>query len=192
MLAEIAIGKVLFVIAACGIAYLIVKKSSIRIPNSDHSTVSVIAGIAILLITYYLLFWFIVLTVGRILAPWDQWAMYAPPQNTWQRQLNDFFTQHAHQYLAATFVIGLSAAIFSIGVFKKGVDRIFRISLAFAAINMAFLLTDLVTVLLLSRHPTVAKIGYNYVLPDIIVTSALLVALLGAQSYSVRVLAKNR
>jgi hypothetical protein len=49
-------------------------------------------GLVFLVLTWFFLFWFVSLTVGRLLAPWDQWLRFAPPPNTWERQLNDFFS----------------------------------------------------------------------------------------------------
>lgn len=142
-----------------------------------------IAGVLALGVTWYMLFVFLTLTTGRILAPWDQWGGFAPPPSTWQRQLNDFFGQESHQHLVALGAVGISGALFLWGMLKSPNQAMrIRLPLAFAVTTAAFLATSFLAILLVSRLPDlwlptprpVVDVGYHRTWPDLLVTLLLL------------------
>ena len=91
MVVGMAVVKMFSAVAAGIMAYGAVREARRRLAFPAGSIVLSVVAVVALVITYYLLFWFVSLTVGRVLAPWNQWAAYAPPHGTWQRQVNDFF-----------------------------------------------------------------------------------------------------
>lgn len=180
MVAGMAVVKMFSAVAAGIMAYGAVREARRRLAFPAGSIVLSVVAVVALVITYYLLFWFVSLTAGRVLAPWNQWAAYAPPHGTWQRQVNDFFSRDVHQYMVAVAVVGASVAVFAVGALRNG-SRLHELGLAFAAINLAFLLGDLVAVILLPSPRSAAGVGYRQVWPDLLITFGLVVVLLWAQ-----------
>lgn len=142
-----------------------------------------IGGIFALVLTWYLLFWFITLTTGRVLAPWDQWAGFAPPTGTWQHQLNDFFSQDTNQYLAALVIVGISVILLLAGMLRAANNDVrIRLPLVFAVTNLAFLVTGFLSIFLVNRLPDLwlpqprpsVDVGYHRTWPDILITGVLL------------------
>ncbi len=145
-------------------------------------------GSLVLGLSWYVLFWFMALTAGRVLAPWDQWARYAPPGGAWQRQLSDFFSRDTSQYLVALIVVGVSVGLFVLGMLRATNDERPRLPLAFAVTNLAFMLISVLSIALIYQAPNwwlsqlrlSGKVGYMW--PDILVTIVLLGLLFGVQS----------
>lgn len=127
-------------------------------------------------ISYYLLFWYFVLTVMRVLAPWDQWASIAPPPGTWERHLNDFFKNPTHAYLAGAWLTGISMGIFFLRFLRERAARA-NLAIAFTVINFGFLLVAFFLILLVPTSP----LDYGSIWIDRVVTAILTILLWGAQ-----------
>jgi hypothetical protein len=144
-------------------------------------------GLVFLVLTWFFLFWFVSLTVGRLLAPWDQWLHFAPPPNTWERQLNDFFSQDVVQILIAMLIVVLSGILFLFGIFRNPQNRIL-LPLAFALTNLLYLilsfliiiLTNLIDLRLIQSQSSV-DIGYHRIWPEILLQGILLGLLIWIQ-----------
>lgn len=148
-----AIGRILCGAVVSILAYILMYKARNWLSSARYSISLLIGGIFALVLTWYLLFWFMTLTMGRILAPWDQWASFAPPKDTWQRQLNDFSSQDSSQYLIALVIVGISGTLFLAGMFRDINNVRGKLPLAFAITNLAFLLVGFVSVILGNRLP---------------------------------------
>ena len=146
-------------------------------------------GLALVL-TWYLLFRFMVLTTGRTLSPWEQWAGFAPPKGTWQRQLNDFFSQDTNQYLIALIIVGISVTAFLKSICQNANNIREKLPLAFAGANVAFLLSSFVLLALIAYLPDLwfpgpcpsVDVGYQRTWPDILSTGILLGLLFWGQA----------
>lgn len=181
-----AIGRILCIVVVCIVvvsifAYILYRSRSQLFP-SRYSVGLLIGGSLALVLTWYLLFWFMTLATGRILAPWDQWASLAPPQDAWQRQLNDFFSRNITQYLAALVVIGISGILFLAGMFQSASNVRDKLPLAFALTNLAFLLVAFLLIVpagylpdlwLPQPRPSI-DVGYHRTWLDILITGVLL------------------
>jgi hypothetical protein len=152
-------------------------------------------GSIVLIITWYLLFWFMTLMAGR-LAPWDLWGAWAPAEGTWQRQLNDFFTQTSNANGLAIIVVGISIGLFLIGVCRvTRHDQWATLLSTFAVANLAFLAIEFLFVLFVADHlpdlwlpqprPSV-DVGYHRTWPSALVTLILLGALYWHQARIVK------
>lgn len=177
------IGRVLLSIVICVLAYILARKAKSWLSPSMYSFSLLIVGILALLLTWYLLFWFMALTTERVLAPWDQWAGFAPPKGAWQRQLNDFFSQDTNAFRAALVVVGISVLLFLTRVLRTANNEVrTRLPLVFAIANLAFLVTGFLSIFLVTRLPDLwlsqprpsVEVGYHRTWPDILMTGVLL------------------
>jgi len=171
-------GTFLYGIAIGIIASILLCKAKCRVGPSAQSLGLLIAGALALGLTWYVLFLFLVLTTGRVLAPWDQWAGFAPMSGTWQRQLNDFFGQEHHQYIVASVVVGVSGMLLLLGMLRA-LDWAVRarLLLVFVLTTAAFLVVSLLALHLVSwlgAPRSAADIGYHRSWPDLFVTLVLL------------------
>jgi len=183
---EFLLGVVL--IAVGGVLVFRTKERS----SSRISSIGLlVGGIVALGLTWHVLFRFTTLTVGRILAPWDQWASFAPPPGAWQRRLNDFFSRDSNQYLSAVAVVGTSGLLFLVGILRTPSDNEMRarLPLAFAGTNLVFLIASFLLIFLVSDLPDLwlpqprprVDVGYHRTWPDVLATAALLGLLFWAQ-----------
>ncbi len=186
---------ILYSIAVTIVAYILMYKAETLSSLKWHQTTLVVIGILVLGLTWYLLFWFITLNTGRILAPWDPWGNLAPPQGTWRRQLNDFFSQDLAQYLSASLTVGISVVLFLTGM-RRQLRRYSREARnkypwLFALTNLAFMLMGFVLVNLgtrlpdiwLSRDPLPVDVGYRYTWPAGLLLALLLALLFWGQAH---------
>ena len=177
-----AIGRILCGAVVSILAYILTYKARNWLSSARYSVSLLIGGVLALGLTWYLLFWFMTLTTGRVLAPWGQWAGFAPPKDTWQRQLNDFSSQDSSQYLIALVIVGISGILFLAGMFRDINNVRGKLPLAFAITNLAFLLVGFVSVILGNRLPDLwlpqprppVDVGYHRTWPDILITCVLL------------------
>ncbi len=177
-----AIGRILCGAVVSILAYILMYKARNWLSSARYSVSLLIGGVLALGLTWYLLFWFMTLTTGRILAPWDQWAGFAPLKDTWQCQLNDFFSQDSSQYLIALVIVGISGILFLAGMFRDINNVRGKLPLAFAITNLAFLLVGFVSVTLVTRLPDLwlpqprppVDVGYHRTWLDILITGVLL------------------
>ncbi len=179
---SITLVKILATTALGILAYISIREIDKHFPAPLGSIALIIASGVVMLFSYFLLFWYVSLTVGRVLGPWDQWMAYAPPLGSWQRQLNDFFSQDIHQHALAFIVTGMSMAIFLVGAFRRRAAMLYKLALFFASTNLLFLLIDVATVILLAGLRADERIGYRQISPDLLTTFALLVMLFWAQA----------
>jgi len=173
------IGKIFL----CGVAVSILTGILIYRAKNRLSSVSLlVGGIFVLALTWFLLFWFVTLATGRLLAPWDQWASFAPPHSTWQRQLNDFFSQDIYQHLAGLPVVGIGGILFLTGMLRNTHNGRSRLPLAFAFTNLAYLAFAFLILILAGRLPDLwlpqprpsIDVGYHRTWPEILLQGALL------------------
>ena len=175
-------------------------RSSLRLYSAGLGRRLVLPLLALVL-TWYLLFWFMTLTTGRILAPWDQWAGFAPPAGTWQRQLNDFFSRDAHQRLLALAIVGSSGLLFLVGILRApGKEALVKLPLAFAATNLGFIGVSFLAILVtqplpdlwLSQPRPSVDVGYHRTWPDLLITGALLGLLFWLQGRVIKPAPRSR
>jgi hypothetical protein len=138
-------------------------------------------------ISWYFLFWYFVLTVMRVLAPWDQWEQVAPPPGTWERYLNDFFKNPTHAYLAGAWLTGISMGIFSLRLLRER-DTRENLPIAFMVTNFGFLFVALSLIHVVSNLPS----DYHRIWIDRVVTTILIILLWGTQVYIRLPLRSNR
>ncbi len=158
------------------------------ISPSVYSVVFLINGTFVLLLTWFFLFWFVRLTAGRLLAPWDQWLRFAPPHNTWERQLNDFFSREINRSLIAMLVVGLSGILFAVGILRNAQNRS-RLPLAFALANLIYLMLAFLIIILINplidlwliQYRPSLNMGYHRTWPEILLQGVLLGSLLWIQ-----------
>lgn len=148
-------------------------------------------------ISWYFLFWYFVLTVMRVLAPWDQWEQVAPPPGTWERHLNDFFKNPTHAYLAGAWLTGISMGIFSLRLLRER-DARANLLIAFTVTNFGFLFVALSLIHVVSNLPDVwllqprSPLDYQRIWIDRVVTTILIILLWGTQVYIRLPLRSNR
>jgi hypothetical protein len=159
--------------------------------DSKYSVVLTIAGVLTVAVTWYVLFWFILLSTERTLVPWHVFDLQAPPANTWERQLNDFFNGPPGSVLPAILVLGASAWLF-VARLRRTIDYAgqFRLFLLFAATNLVFMLVSFVLIVPLRDLPNLwlpqprppIDVGYQRTWVDLLGTTVLILLLLLAQA----------
>lgn len=161
------------------------------LPPQAFSIILLVGGSLALTFTWYLLFRYMALTAGRILAPWDLWGAVGPPKAPWQRQLNDVFSRSYIQRLFALAVVGISIGFFLAGIRRAADSSVqSRLPLAFAGTNLAFLLISFLVIAPLGHLPDLwlpqprppVDVGYHRTWPDGLVTGVLLGLLFWVQS----------
>jgi len=185
-----SIGKIfLCSVAVSIVAGLLIYRAKNWLSTSRYSIGLLVGGVFALALTWFLLFWFVTLTTGRLLAPWDQWAGFAPPPSTWQRQLNDFFRQDTYQYLTALLIVGISGILFLAGMLTKTRYERSKLPLAFAFTNLTYLVFAFLILILAGRLPDLwlpqprpsIDVGYHRTWPEILLQGVLLGMLFWSQ-----------
>ncbi len=159
--------------------------------NRKRSIALAIAGILTVAVTWYVLFWFILLSTERTLVPWDMFGLQVPPPNTWERQLNDFFNRAPGSLLPALLVVSVSVWLF-VTRFHQADDYAtqFRLFLIFATTNLVFMLVSLFLIvplrdlsnLWLPQPRPPIDVGYHRTWVDLLGTTILILLLLLAQA----------
>jgi len=153
--------------------------------------VVLIGGAASLSVSYFLLFWFSIVSTERVLVPWDMFAYYAPPPGNWQRELNDFFNEAPGLYLPSLIVLGLSFTFFIRGLIRTASFATqCWLPFVFAALNMIFMIIAFSLLLPLSRLPdlwlqparTGLDAGYHRTWPDFLGMILCMALLLWSQA----------
>lgn len=174
---------------------LILLGSQVKNKLMTNKTIQIglwLCGFFSLGLLWYVVFWFLTLSTERTLAPWNQWGNLAPPADTWQRQLNDFFKQAPGQYVPAATAMALSGIFFLRGALRPS-NQAMRLGLPwiFACLNGAFLIISFLLILPLQRLPDLwlpqplpaVDAGYHRTWPDFLATSLLLALLLWSQAW---------
>ena len=149
-----------------------------------------VVGIPAFVLTSYLLFCFMTLRTEYMLVPWDQWGSLAPPRDTWERQLNDFFNRSPNYYLLAAAAVFVVTALMLLAL-RRATDNSVRarLPLVFVLGNLAFLVTAFLSSLFVEplanlwlpqpRPPV--DVGYHRTWPHVVTTLVLFGLLLWGQ-----------
>lgn len=146
-------------------------------------------GAVLLLLTWVNLYAWIRLMTQVWLAPWCPLPVsQQPPVGTWQRTLNDYFVRLPGAVLPAIVVLATSALLFLTRLVRDR-SRAF-LPLEFAALNLSFIVAEVVLVLVAHWLPDLwlpqprpsLDIGYHRTWPETVATTCLLLVLLTAQA----------
>lgn len=148
-----------------------------------------IVGILAVALTWYALFWFVLLSTERTLVPWDMFGQ--PPPSTWERYVNNFFNNPPGLVLPALLVVGASVWLFG-ARFRRAIDYAaqFRLFLIFTASNLIFLAVSLLLIVPLRTLPDwwlpqprpPIDVGYHRTWLDLLGAIMLVLALLLVQA----------
>lgn len=145
------------------------------------------SGVVFLLLTWLLLFAWMGLVTEALLVPWDT-AIDRPPKGSWEREVNDFFEGSPGSRLPALLAVAASAGLLLLRIRREG--RRGSLAWTFAGMNLVFVGADLVLGFVAMLVPGLwlppahssPDTGYHRTWPAILVSGALLAALLAAQA----------
>ncbi len=84
------------------------------------------AGAIVLLLSWALLFFWLMIMTELIFAPWDT-AVTQPEIGTWQRTLNDFFATEPGNLTLAVLGVGTSVLL-TLAALRRGYDNLLRLA----------------------------------------------------------------
>lgn len=159
------------------------------VSRKTRPILSLVIRFPMLIASWYFLFGYFTLTAQRVLAPWDQWGQFAPPPETWERHLNDYFTNPSHARLVSAWIVGISVLIFSIRLLRER-DRWTDLPIIFIVTNFGFLLVAFSLIPIVTHLPnfwlsqprSAVDAGYHRTWIDGAVTVMLMIALYWLQA----------